>query len=517
MVLTVNIERDAMTIMKTLEKILGHKPTSIEIANAGFVLLSHDRLERANELFREAIRQDPEMPEPWNNYGIALFKMGRIEKALEMYAEAISIRADWQHRGNYLFCQHYLDEEQEKIPELTREFVRIHVAPLYRKGTFPKLLSPRSLQQRFGRRIRVGYVSGDFRRHSCSFFLRPIFQNYDEESFELFLYSTLAIKDTVTKEFGDMCDHWRNLHEVGTDAAAEMILKDEIDILVDLAGYTVGNRCDVFARKPAPIQVSYLGYPNSTGIATIDYRIVDIITDPIDTSENETLVRLPNFLCYGGPVAPGEAVPPVTELPYFKNQFLTLASFNCLSKITPKVVKLWGQIMREIPTARIIIKAKELLDEKARSILLFRFLQQGISPERIKLLSWLPYNLRLQLYNWVDVCLDTFPYCGVTTTCDGLYMGVPTVTLKGNYHVSRVGASVMSAAGMEDWIVESQEEYVDKIVNLDIRKLEEERHVLRAKMEASQLMDGADFANCLEYRYFQMVGKYERDTKCQEK
>jgi predicted O-linked N-acetylglucosamine transferase (SPINDLY family) len=369
-------------------------------------------------------------------------------------------------------------------------------------------LSAHSNDPTLNRRLRIGYVSPDLRNHSVAFFIEPILMSHSKEHFEIYCYSDVSSPDEVTHRIQKHANHWRSIVGISDEKVAELIRRERIDILIDLAGHTGGvNRILLFARKPSPVQISWIGYPSTTGLSTIDYKIVDDLTDPdgkTDQYYTEKLIRLPEtFLCY----LPDKNCPDVAALPALYKSFITFGSFNNFPKIGQQVILLWTEILKKVPNSHLIIKSLSFYDQTVISYIRNLFLDQGIEAERIELLQPFP-SLRehLALYNRIDIGLDTFPYNGTTTTCEALYMGVPVITLAGNTHVSRVGVSLLSTVGLPELIAQTPEEYVAKAVNLakDIEKLKSLRISLRGMMSRSPLTDAKKFTHHLEKAYQKM-------------
>jgi predicted O-linked N-acetylglucosamine transferase (SPINDLY family) len=291
------------------------------------------------------------------------------------------------------------------------------------------------------------------------------------------------------------------------DEVAERIRADGIDILVDLAGHTANNRLRVFARKPAPVQVTWLGYPSTTGLTAIDYRLVDVVTDPVgaaDTWASETLVRLEGgFLCYGALMdAPEPTVPPC-----IKTGTLTFGSFNYPAKVSAATLDAWAALLSRLPQARLLLKGKPFADPATRALFLARLGERGVPAERVELVAWLSSTIaHLALYNRVDIALDPFPYNGTTTTCDALWMGVPVITWAGDRHAARVGASLLTTVGQTELIARDPDDYVATAAALagDLDRLAALRAGLRARLQASPLCDAAGFARALESAYREM-------------
>jgi protein O-GlcNAc transferase len=355
------------------------------------------------------------------------------------------------------------------------------------------------------RRLRIGYISQDFRNQSVNFFLKPILESHCREHFQVFLYSSLpSHPDSTTEEFQRLADVWRDIRSMDDIEAARCIHADAIDILVDLTGHSGLNRLRILAYKSAPVQCTYLGYPNTTGLPTVDYRITDSLSDPPGQTEQwhtEHLLRLPScFLCY----RPSPEAPPVGSLPALTNGYVTFASFNTLAKISPDVLSLWAEILHRLPTARLMIKSQVSPDPGTRDALLNTFAKKGIHPHRLEVLQRVAsYQDHLDCYNRTDIALDPFPYNGTTTTCEALWMGVPVIALAGQTHVSRVSISILSTIGMADCVTSSWESYIALAVTLasNLQKLQQLRAELRERMITSPLLDTKTFTQGLEVCY----------------
>jgi len=355
--------------------------------------------------------------------------------------------------------------------------------------------------------LRVGYVSPDFRRHPVASFIEPILAAHDRKRFEVFCYAVHLKPDAVTARLKALADHWREIGSLDAEAAANLIREDGIDVLVDLAGHTANNRLAVFARKPAPMQATYLGYPGSTGLPAIDWRITDAVADPLGAAEalhTEKLMRLPEtFQCFQKP----SDAPAIGPVPMLKAGHVTFASFNMLAKVHPALVARWAGILHAVENSRLVLKAAPFRDAGTRAHYHAMFATHGIAAERIELLGYIQSPAaHFALYNRIDVALDTDPYNGATTTCEALWMGVPVVTLAGRSHVGRVGTALLTHLGLEDLIAATPEDYVARAVSLarDPAKLASLRETLRPRMEASSLTDPARFTKALEDAYREM-------------
>jgi protein O-GlcNAc transferase len=464
------------------------------------------KLDQAIGSCRQAIRFKPGYAEPYLNLGAGLVAQGKFDEAIASYHEAIRLKPDFYSASSALaFCMNYMENASVgALFEAHREWEERHGRLLPRADAHDNDRSP-------GRRLKIGYVSPDFRGHSVAYFLEPLLQSHDRNAVEVFCYAEVSWPDVATKRFEQLADHWTKTVGMSDEALAERIRSDGIDILVDLAGHTAKNRLPVFARKPAPVQVTWLGYPNTTGLDAIDYRLADDVTDPVgeaDAFASETLVRLPGgFLCYG---ATNDAPTPETA-PCLSKGFVTFGSFNNPAKLSGATLDAWAQVLTRLPTARLLLKAKPFADAATRALYLERLAERGVAADRLELIGWLPdSNAHLALYDRVDVALDPFPYNGTTTTCEALWMGVPVVTPRGDRHAGRVGASLLTQVGVTDLIADSIEAYVEMAVALagDPARLADLRSSLRPRMAASPLCDAPGFARKVEEAYRTMWARW---------
>ena len=350
-----------------------------------------------------------------------------------------------------------------------------------------------------GRRLRVGYVSRNFLRHSVAFFAEPVIAAHDRARFEVYAYYTHSIVDETTQRIAAHVDAWRHVGEEDDATLARRIFDDGIDILVDLGGHTKRNRLGVFAARPAPVQVTWLGYPDTTGVAGIGYRITDAIADPApdsDARHTERLLRVPPpFLCY----RPAAESPPVTLRD--GRGPVVFGCFNMLAKVNERALDLWARIMVGTARSRIILKSAALSHEQTRERVRRAFEARGIVRDRVELRSWLDQRAEhLAAYGEIDIALDTFPYNGTTTTCEALWMGVPVITLSGEIHMARVGASLLAAAGLQEFVATSEDEYVAAALALALDKGRRNlmRSGMRARLESSRLLDAERYTRDYE-------------------
>jgi predicted O-linked N-acetylglucosamine transferase (SPINDLY family) len=438
-----------------------------------------------------------------NNLALTLTDQGNIEEAEKVYRQALTIEPSYAElRSNLLFCLCYKPElEYARLFEEHMEFGRIH------GGQVLQSLKSTETDANAYRKLRVGFVSADFRAHSVSYFFEPLLENLDRTNIEILCYSQVGFEDAVTQRLKGQADLWRDITGCDDEAAVKAIRDDHCDILIDLSGHTGGNRLPVFAQKAAPLQVTWLGYPNTTGLSEVDFRITDSAADPAgeDVFYSERLVRLGGcFLCYRPP-----ADAPDVEDARRSYDGVVLGSFCTLPKLNPRVVALWSRILLSQPDARLVLKRMALDDPGTQERLMGMFHRNGIDIGRIELAGHAPsLKEHLEYYSRIDICLDTFPYNGTTTTCEALWMGVPVVTLSGKHHVQRVSASLLHAIGLDELAAQNEDEYAGLVCALarNERRRHEIRAGLRARMQSSGLCDGPAFAKKFEKAIREMWG-----------
>lgn len=477
-----------------LEESLRLRPGNAEMrSNLGSVYQAQGALSQAEACYREALRLKPDLASGFDNLGSVLSAQGRHEEAIEVYRAGLARNPnDARAHSNLLLTLNYLELDPFTVLEEHQKWGERHGRAF---GTQSYTNGPEP-----ARRLRIGYVSPDFREHSVAYFIEPVFAAHDRSQFEFFCYSDVPRPDAITARLRSHVAQWRDTAGWSDQRVAEQVTADRIDILVDLAGHTAGNRMGVFARKPAPLQVTYLGYPNTTGLTTIDYRITDAVADPFgqEAYYREKLLRLPGcFLCY----RPPEEAPDVGPLPLEQNGYVTFGSFNNLAKLQPLVLDAWAQLLKSVPGSRLLIKNPSLRDADTRNRLAAIFEERRAENGRVRLLgSTRTTREHLAVYNQIDVALDTFAYNGTTTTCESLWMGVPVVSLTGRTHSGRVGATLLGAAGLSDWVAASTEEYIQKAAHLgnDPVSLGALRAGLRDRLRHSPLCDQGRFTRELE-------------------
>lgn len=438
------------------------------------------------------------------NLGLALMRVGRSVEADQLFRRACDIApGNADIRTCMLFNMH-------NVPGLSNKAIFEEHLRWAAKFALKGLANESAARATASATIRVGYVSPDFRGHSVANFIKPVLGTHNRNVVTCYCYSDVEYPDETTRQLMRMTDHWRDTAVLSDDQLFQLVRKDEIDILVDLAGHTSRNRLRMFSRRPAPVQVTYLGYPDTTGLSVMDYRLTDARADPEGVSgdlHTERLVRLEGgFLCYEPPCEPKIA----GEMPASRNGHITFGSFNNLAKINADVVRAWSEILRSVPAAKLILKARGLGDPAGRDTVLSQFRTQGIGEDRIECLGHATgMEQHLQTYNRIDIALDTFPYNGTTTTCEALWMGVPVITFAGDRHASRVGVSILTTVGLTVCIAVGREAYVSQAVRLACERdyVSDLRNGLRERMRGSPLVDARRFCRELERRYRDMVAR----------
>jgi predicted O-linked N-acetylglucosamine transferase (SPINDLY family) len=469
----------------------------------GAALIASKRVDEGIESIRSAVVLKPDYAEAINNLGIALKDAGMVEEALDAQRRAFSLHRSWYAVHSACLLTRHSLEVDDPLELLADHLTWDRIYASHLSG----VIAPHANGRSTDRRLRIGLVSPDFKQHPVMRFLLPFLEHRDRDKFEMFAYSQVSQPDVWTELARKQVDHWRSLVDMTDAEAADLIRADEIDILIDLAGHSCSNRLMVFAHKPAPVQATYLGYPGTTGLSAIDYRISDAFADPPGMTEghhSEQLIRLSGCAwCYGPDL---QTLP--NESPALKYGVVTFGSFNNLAKISERTLGLWARILEAVPGSRLLLKSAGFLSMEARRRVREALCSKsGISEERVEIRG--PedsHESHLDLYREMDIALDTFPYHGTTTTCEALWMGVPVVTLAGRTHVSRVGVSLLTNVGLPELVAESEDEYVRIAVELagDVGCLVNYRTNLREKMLDSPLLDAATFSRDMEAAFRQM-------------
>jgi len=488
-----------------LRAILAAQQASPEVhCNLGVALRAAGELDEAAHHLREAARLRPALAAAWYNLGLLEFGRARYAEAEHAYRQAIAAEPaidSWQHS---LLCllNYAPGHDPRDILEAHRAWARRFPAP---HGEHTGRVRPREAE-----RLRIGYVSADFRGHSVAFFIGPVLERHDHRRFEIFCYDNWAKPDDTTARLRGFADHWRPVHALDDDALERRIRDDRIDLLVDLSGHTAGHRLPVFARKPAPVQATWIGYPQTTGLAAIDYRITDGYLDPpgaADTLGSERLWRLPECgVCFLPPEnAPLPGAPPCTA-----SGAVTFGSINHYFKVTDAVVAVWARILAAVGGASLRIVVEHGERPAIAASVRARFAVHGIAPDCIDVRGRTDLAGFFDLLAGIDVALDPFPYNGGTTTYQSLWAGVPVVTLAGNCAMARCGVMILSAVGLPDLVGASEDEYVAIAARLagDPRRLTGLRAGLRDRYRASPLYAAERVTRQLEQAYDSMWRTY---------
>ncbi len=491
--------------LPVLQEAVRLKPDFVEGHRAlGSVYKELNRLSEALEALEKALALKPDDPSTYTVLAGVYLQQCRHEEAIKAYRRSAKLAPGViAFHGNILMGLHYAPDFDPE--ETLREHKKWGDAT---QAAVAHLRRPYHRDRDLKRPLRIGYISGDFKLHSVSMFFEHVYNHHDHEHFQIYCYSNGPYADAVTERMKEKADGWRDIHKIRSDVeVADLIHEDKIDILVDLAGHTAYNRLGVLALKPAPIQVTYLGYPNTTGLTLVDYRITDAYADPPGMTERyhtEKLMRLPKcFLCYN----PIDVFPPVSELPALAKGSITFGCCNNPTKITPNVVAVWAEILKRLPNARLLLKNMRYTDSSVREIFWGHFERHGVDRRQVEFVGDRQAIVEhLQIYSEIDIGLDPFPYNGTTTTCETLWAGVPVVALAGNAHVCRVGVSILTNVGLPELVAQTPEEYVEIAVNLanDLERLRHLRHILRDLMSKSPLRDPQSHARALERAYRQM-------------
>lgn len=467
-------------------------------------LLEVRDLDSAEHEYLETLRIQPNHAEARTNYATILTATARPDEAVKVLRDAA--RDHPQHPGvltNYCVALNYADgiDPQETIAA-HRQYGRI-LAAMPGAPMDPLAFS---VSRDPERRLRVGLLSPDLIDHSVSYFTRALLEPRDRAAFEYVVYSLNPRADTVTARLRQSADHWRDMAGPGFNGRPsdqqliDQLRADHVDILIEFSGQTHGNRLAALRLRGAPVQATYIGYPNTTGLPTIDYRFVDSLTDPpgAESFATERLIRLdPCFLCY----SPRDDAPPPSQPPHLSRGHITFGSFNSLKKLTPDTIALWCRLIREVPGSRLVIKSGAAFAESAKATLRNRIASLGVESSRFDLLEKVESKAgHLDTYGLLDIALDTYPYHGTTTTCEALWQGVPVVSLVGRTHASRVGLSLLSTVGLADLAASTPEQFLAaaKALAADHNRLSTIRSSLRDTMRRSLLCDAPTFARRFE-------------------
>jgi len=466
--------------------------------NLGMLFQELWRFEESEASIRRAIALQPDHVLSYNILGSVLLEQGRLSEAVESYRQAILIKpeSEFSH-SSLLFAGQYLpDLEPEEMFNWALDYGAKFEAP------FKPMWHSHANVRDPARRLKIGYVSGDFRDHAAMNFFEPILSGHDRNAFEIFCYYTFQIQDQTTEHLKTLADHWIPCVNLSDGEMSERIRADGIDILIDLSGHTAHNRLLVFARKPAPVQATWIGYAGTTGLSAMDYRITDAYMDPPGLTERfhtEKLIRLP----YSATYTPPADCPEVNALPSLATGQITLASLNAPKKMNQNVANLWGRILNALPGARLMLGG--ISDDDIRRQVMALFERAGVAEGQLVMQPRVHIQAFLQMHHQIDLALDPFPYNGGTTSMHSLWMGVPYVTLSGRNSISRVGSAVLMRAGLDHFVTRTEEEYFERVLEIlsDLPSLSSLRQSLRGRI-LNESKDSRVFVHELESAYRQM-------------
>jgi protein O-GlcNAc transferase len=465
--------------------------------NLGNVQRLLARMDEAAESYRRALAIDPSVAEISNNLGNVLKTLGRLDESVACYRQALQLKPEFvQAHSNLLMCLNYVPDLEEKrvYAEHIRWATR-HIPGIAGVEHHANVPEPQ-------RRLRIGYVSPDFRKHAVTCFFERLLANHNRDQVETILYGQAARGDETTRRLQSLSDGWCCTVGMSDAEVASRIRGDGIDILIDLAGHSARNRLPVLGMRPAPVQMSWLGYPNTTGMTAVDYRLTDAIADPpgAENFYTEQLIRLTKGLtCY----LPPPAAPECGPLPVLTHKGVTFGSLNNLAKLNCAVIALWSRVLKQAPGSRLLL-FRDMLRGEVEERIRREFACHGIGDGRIDLRHELPdKDAYLSVYQSIDIGLDPFPWNGHVTTCEALWMGVPVITLLGSTHRGRLAASVLCQAGLDEMVAKGEDDYIRIAVELagDRKRLSRLRGGMRGQIADSTLCNGAVFAESVESVY----------------
>ncbi len=482
---------------RTLEQ----QPDHVEaLNNLGNMLTQSKRFPEAEASFLRALKLKPDYAEAHNNLGNALQTLGRLDEAVASFRRALEIKPDYFGAHSNLIFSMDLSAtvNMAELHKIRKEWDAAYAAHLWHHPQHANDLTP-------ARRLRVGYVSADFRTHSAARVFGGMLVQYDRSLFDVFAYSNhKGQDDEITELFRKNVTAWRNIADLSDEEAAKKIREDQIDILVDLSGHSAGNRLLVFARKPAPIQITAWGYATGTGMRAMDVFLTDpVMVPPHDKQYFTEEVRyLPSVV--GSFFT--EQLPDVNQLPALSEGIVTFGSFNRLVKISKETYQAWAEILLAMPGSRLILKAPELNNASTQDRVVGYFTHAGVEADRIITLKGTPWFEHMQTYNQIDIALDPFPHGGGVTTLEGMMMGVPVINLRWPTVTGRLSASIMTTLGLPDWIAETREEYVKLAIQKarDLQSLAALRKQLRSVFTTSVIGDQLAYARAVEKEYRQL-------------
>jgi predicted O-linked N-acetylglucosamine transferase (SPINDLY family) len=487
------VKRDAEAIAAFREAVRLDPAYAKGWVGLSMALLRVPDYQGAAEAARKAMSLAPEIAESYLNLGLGLLESGQVEESIAALRDGLK-QAPWHAamHSTLLIALNYRDDlSRAQLRAEHEEFGRQHPPTT---GTSPARTDPNP-----GRRLRIGILSSDLRTHSVMYFFEPLLEHHDRSKYEFICFPASTRADETTARLRAQADKWVDAAIPDHSMVDRLIRREKIDILIELGGHSALNRLLSVVDKPAPIMATALGYPNTTGLPVVDYRIVDSLTDPPGTEDSATerLVRIdPCFLCFRPPESPEPA-----PVPSLKSGLITFGSFNSLQKLSPAALCVWARLLERVPGSRLALKTGGLENDWARATLLKRLADAGLPQDRVELIPPTKGIMEhLALYSRVDVGLDPFPYNGTTTTCEALWMGVPVVAFAGDRHGARVGVSLLNGVGLPELVGESHDRYIDIAAGLaaDRGRLASLRRELRGMVSRSVLCDGPAYARRFE-------------------
>jgi protein O-GlcNAc transferase len=485
---------------RALREALRIQPRNSEaLLSLSAALNEQNRLGEARDVASTALQIDPRSSRIHISLGSIHNSLGDLKAATIHFRRAREL--DPANLGSWSSELYCLAHDAEMEPEAV--FLAHKAFGDHAEARFRGQVAPHANDRDPARRLRVGVLSGDFRDHPVARFLDPVWRELDPSKIQLIAYDTHPAADAMAQRLRSLVHTWVDVSRLSDESVAARIRTDGIDILIDHAGHTAGNRLGAFARKPAPVQVMWVGYPGTSGLRAMDYRLVDPVLAPpgrLDHLFTERLAYLPSMLVFGKP----EQLPEVTSSPLLQNGAITYGSFSRMNKLGDHIITLWVEILRRVETSRLVIGA--VTDKAVASALRARFVAAGIAPERITLLPRMDLAGYLDAHGRIDLLLDTFPWTSATTAHFGLWMGVPTLTLAGESLPARLGAAAMGAAGLNEFVAASAAEYVEIATQWAARPeaLQHIRLSLRSRLESDRQRVPAEVARALELRLRQM-------------
>ena len=485
--------------MEAYDAALRTRPDSVvALNNAACLMRTLGHVDDAEDALRRALELDPDNAALHDTLGNVYKDAGDLDAAIASFRKSLELDpGSWATHSNLAYTLGFREPEAAPILEECRRWNERFAAGLPRCAR--TYAGDRTDQGEPDRRLKIGYVSPDFRDHCQSLFTIPLLSRHDHAAFEIFCYASIKRPDDVTRRIADYADVWRDVRPLGDEALCRLIRDDGIDILVDLTMHMAGGRPQLFARKPAPIQIAWLAYPGTTGIGAMDYRLSDPRLDPegFDAHYSERTLRLPDaYWCYD----PLTHHPGVNELPALERGYVTLGCLNNPCKLTDHTLRLWAGVMRALPEARLVLMSPP---GRHRRQLSQRLAAYGIAEERVDFRPFQPRSEYLRSYHDIDLGLDTFPYNGHTTSLDSLWMGVPVISRVGRTSVGRGGLSQLFQMDLLELAAETDESFVAIAAALgkDLVRLAALRRQLRTRLERSALMDASRFARHVEDAY----------------